>query len=150
MGLESTLTTMLMYFQSVYVPFKFKKGKQYLCLTVLAFQCSQQNWGFALRSITPREDNRDLCCCSVLLDAWWIFIMLIRGQKVEWEEGGTICLFPWDKSVSFLSETTRTEPQVNHKHSYSEQMAVVSPGMRLKKSFSQICLANNQLRRTYL
>lgn len=109
LGLESTFTTTLMYFKYAYFPFKFIKGKQYLCLTVSAFQCSQQNWGFTLRSVTPREDNCDLCCYSVLLDAWWIFIRLIRGQRVEWEEGGTICLFLLDKNVS--KDRTSGKPQ---------------------------------------
>lgn len=46
--------------------------------------------------------------------------------------------------ISETEMSPRTEPQVNHNHLYSEQMAVVSPGRLLKKSFTRNCSAKNQ------
>lgn len=114
-------------------------------MTALTFQHPQQNWGFTLRSVTSREGNFDQCCCFVLLDTWWIFITLMKGEKVEWEEGGTICLFLWDKNVP--KDRTSGKPQA---FVFWTNGSNQSRQAFKKKGFSQICLANNTLRRTYL
>lgn len=103
---------------------------------MLIFQHSQQNWGFTLRPGTCREDNHDLCCCSVLLDTQWIFKMLIKGEKLEWKRG-EICLYLSNKNASKDRTSGKAQTFVFW------EMAAVSPGRLFKNSFTQNCLPKN-------
>jgi len=64
--------------------------------------------------------------------------MLIKEEKVEWEEGGAICLFLWDKNVSKDRTSGKAQAFVFWTNGSSQSRQVFK-----RNHFSQICSAND-------